>query len=147
LEKSSLNKIGVITAIALIFGITAVIGYVMFPDNVFFEFVWIPGAIIIAICVLVMIPQLIKHNRIDSLPKLTTSAKVITKTSAVSKGYGENQTINTIYYVAFQFPDNSRNNFCVDINTYNTVIENDTGLLTYKQSGNNLFFVSFEPQS
>ena len=52
-----------------------------------------------------------------------------------------------MYYVSFAFPTGIRQNFSVDIDTYNTLTEHDVGILTYKQYDEDLFFIDFEIQS
>ena len=64
---------------------------------------------------------------LESLPEIESTVKVISKTSKVSKDCGNHNPIITTYYLSFQFPDNSRKNFEVDVSTYNTVLENETG--------------------
>ena len=69
------------------------------------------------------------------------------KASEVNKGIGRDAKIETLYYVSFQFSDNSRKNLNVDIDTYNTVMENETGVLTFKQDSETLYFISFQTQT
>ena len=74
-------------------------------------------------------------------PKHTVYAKAISKASKISGGAG----VGTTYYVSFEF-DNLRQNFKVDVAQYNIVVENETGVLTYKKVGERFIFVDFQPQ-
>jgi len=87
------------------------------------------------------------QKRLKSLPEESMPAVVISKTSEISKTLGNASRIDTAYYIAFRFPDGSRKNFSVDVNAYNTAMENDTGELTYKQRGGDLLFIRFQPQA
>jgi len=67
--------------------------------------------------------------------------------SKATRAAGNRFGINTMYYVSFAFPTGIRQNFSVDIDTYNTLTEHDVGILTYKQYDEDLFFIDFEIQS
>ena len=74
----------------------------------------------------------------------TVTAKVISKISQV---VGDRFSTGTIYHVSFDFPDGSRNSFSVNAVQYSVLVENEVGLLTYKQQEDYMFFVDFQRQS
>ena len=49
------------------------------------------------------------------------------------------------YLVSFDFQDGKRKSFAVDITQYSTLLEGEVGLLSYKENGDRLFFLSFQP--
>ena len=51
--------------------------------------------------------------------------------------------VTTSHFVSFEFPDGFRKNFSVDVNQYNSVAENEAGILTYKEHKSNLMFIDF----
>ncbi|MCL2014378.1 MAG: DUF2500 domain-containing protein [Oscillospiraceae bacterium] len=104
---------------------------------------WI-GLFAILAVVIGIVVRLLKRVPFVNLPEIQASVKVIAKTTEVSKGASE--YIDTFYYISFLFPDGSRHNFNVDINTYNIAVENEMGILTYKKSGNKLMFFKFQPE-
>lgn len=78
---------------------------------------------------------------LEKFPSLTAQAKVVSKTSEVS---GMGGVVRTVYFVSFEF-NGRRENVKVDISFYNTVAENDVGLLEYKDPGGLFHFVDFKP--
>ena len=79
-------------------------------------------------------------ERLANLPELTAKAKVFAKNIKMSEfsvarggdpNLGIDSTPITEYFVSFEF-NNRRENVEVDLSLYNTVKENETGLLTYK---------------
>ena len=72
----------------------------------------------------------------------TTKVKVFSKTKQ-SVGL---LFMGEIYHISFDFPDGTRKNFSVNVEQFNVTKENETGLLTYKEKENYLFFISFNPQ-
>ena len=112
--------------------------------------IWAGAAFVTVLCAIAVLPNIISRSNLMNLQKnaeeMSASVKVMSKTSEVSKELGRGLPINTFYYISFLFSDGSRKNFNVNINTYNTIMENDTGILTYKQNGNVLFFIDFQHQ-
>jgi len=111
-------------------------------------------AIILIIAVLVIIVGLGIFTSIamKKSPLLTAQAKVFAKTTKTSSGgisgdsSGNYSTYSDIteHFVSFEF-DNRRENVAVDVSVYNTLSENDTGLLEYKEiAGQVFYFVSFK---
>ena len=56
----------------------------------------------------------------------TAHVKVISKT--IKPVYA-----TTLYYISFEFSDGTRENFMVDVNQYNNILENEIGTLTYTE--------------
>jgi len=67
-------------------------------------------------------------------PVLTSPAKVHSKTSQLVIGI-----------VAFQFPNGERKNFRLPMDSFNSLIAGETGMLTYKEYNGELFFLHFRP--
>lgn len=83
-------------------------------------------------------------------PLLKAHAKVIAKSKEVSGG-GDQQVgslfvsapIKTTYYIALEF-DNRRESVKIDVSQYNTLNENDTGVLEYKDAHGKFIFYNFK---
>lgn len=85
-----------------------------------------------------------KHMKFADSPEKSEVVKVISKASNTG---GSDVAIVTTYFVSFEFPDGNRKNFSVNIAQYNTILENEVGLLTYKEHGNDLMFINFQRQA
>jgi len=103
------------------------------------------GIFLFVLFFLIFLITLISVNRKDkafgSAPDMTAFVKVV---SRVVERTG--QTSNE-YYIAFEFPDGTRKNFELKRDQYNSIVENEAGTLTYRESGKYLFFVSFQRQA
>jgi hypothetical protein len=108
------------------------------------------ATLFVSSCVIIPINGRAKERNyrdfIESLPEIKVSVRVISKTTEVKKEYGKNASVNTIYYISFQLSDGSRKNLTVDVSTYNTIMENEEGILTYKENNDKLHFVTFQNQ-
>ena len=90
---------------------------------------------------------------LNSLPLLTARAKVFAKTTNTSggdwvssgdeSGGGYTSSVTTQHFVSFEFNDRCENVY-VDVSLYNTVAENETGLLEYKEVDGEFMFISFK---
>lgn len=69
-------------------------------------------------------------------------ARVISKATNVTGG----SIVRTSFLVSFEF-DNQRKNFEVESSIYNTLLENETGVLKYKIMAGKPTFVEFAPDS
>jgi len=114
---------------------------------------YIALAIVSAIFILMQLNRLAEpankrrlERLLDNFPEIKESVKVISKTNEVSRAYGSNEEVKTTHYISFQFPDGSRKNFEVDVSTYNIILENDFGILKYKEMDNTLYFVDFQAE-
>ena len=76
---------------------------------------------------------------VDAKVKKTAFVRILAKTLDVNAGYAT-------HYVSFEFPDGARKNFQVNVEQYNSVVENETGTLTYKGFEKHLIFVNFQCQ-
>ncbi|MCL2392759.1 MAG: DUF2500 domain-containing protein [Oscillospiraceae bacterium] len=93
-------------------------------------------------------------ERLANLPELNVSAKVLSKIinqSEFSVAIGGDPNLGTDdtpineYYVSFEF-NGRRENAEIDVSLYNTLIEGDSGTLTYKEDSDEFIFVNFQPQ-
>ena len=90
------------------------------------------------IILLCYIPYLIIVRKKASPVK--TPAKVISKAM-------QNLRARAGYYVAFALPNGTRKNLKVTVEEYNTMVEGEVGILTYKKYKHHIWFESFRPQS
>ena len=67
---------------------------------------------------------------------------VISKTHQVA---GSLYLTRTKYTISFEFPDKSRRSFAIDAMPFELIREGETGMLTYRQNRERLFFISFQP--
>ena len=70
------------------------------------------------------------------------TARVLSKASQVS---GDAFSTGTGHFIAFELADRSRKSFAVDAMQNSLVVEGEVGLLTYKQNGEHLIYVDFQP--
>ena len=83
-----------------------------------------------------------KGKKSPSIIEKSETVKVISKASNMSGVYG---ATTTYFYVSFEFPDETRKNFQVEVKQYNSIAESETGILTYKEQKNDLMFIDFKP--
>ena len=92
----------------------------------------------------------IGHRAEKRMPRYSVQAKVFAKTTNTSGGgtsYAGNgqfssDSATTKHFVAFEF-DGRRENFAVIASVYNTVNENDMGVLEYRDRHGTLEFINF----
>ena len=95
--------------------------------------------------IIVLYFKLKTKRELRTAKEMQASVKVITKTTQIS---GTRFSTGTSYYVSFEFSDGDRINFPANISLYNTVVENDEGMLTYKEfPDGGLIFVDFQRTS
>lgn len=85
-----------------------------------------------------------------SSPKLTTQAKVLSKTFETDYSYDSESGSSSKqeqHFIGFEFSDGRRKNFVVGVAQYNTILENEVGILIYKEHKNRLYFVDFQCQA
>jgi len=86
--------------------------------------VWIIFVVIVGLFAFWMY---LNNKSIKALPQMEAAVTVFSKTTeSTSRGS------ITLYHVSFLFPDGIRRSLKVDVGTYNTLKENETGMLTYK---------------
>ena len=91
---------------------------------------------------------IIEKIRFSSSANLTAFVKVVSKSLNTETHYvGVIPQIIEKHLVTFEFPGGARQHFIVNIANYNTILENDSGILTYRVSKNLFFFVKFERQT
>ena len=106
-----------------------------------------------ALSFIVALIGIYNHTAEKNAPLITVQARVFAKTTKTSGGdtyqIGDGQfssdSITTKHYISFEF-DKRRENFEVDVTVYNTVLENDKGVLEYKDIQGVLKFISFQRQ-
>jgi len=82
-----------------------------------------------------------ESNAFNSASDMTAFAKVV---SRVVERQGRS---SNAYHIAFEFQDGTRKSFEVKLDQYNTITDSDTGMLTYRENGKYLFFISFDRQA
>ncbi|MDD2363129.1 MAG: hypothetical protein PHH84_09360 [Oscillospiraceae bacterium] len=81
------------------------------------------------------------------LSEVRTSAKLIVKSISTHSQPSMNRAMFTVassFDLTFELPDKKRICFKVNEEVYNTVLENDEGLLMYKEDGNQRWFIKFQ---
>ena len=95
-----------------------------------------------------------KYNTIETLPEIKVPAKVIfknsttTSTQEYSAEIGANvvTTVHDVLAVTFETQEGRRLVFPVTQEQYSLYLENDTGILSYKEYDGQLIFINFERQ-
>jgi hypothetical protein len=116
-----------------------------FLESIFAGFYGGIGIVVLIIVIAIIVAALKanKQNRMfQTGQQIECESKVIAKTLQVK---GANSS-RTDYYASFELPNGIRQNFPVNVNIYNTLVENEPGTLIYRQNGNTVFFVEFRPK-
>jgi len=87
----------------------------------------------------IIFDSIYRDRKLQKLPELVSSAKLVSKGTEIRGRH----TI-TIYYLTFELPDNSRKTFKVSSDMYNSVLKNETGVLTYKEQDKLIQFLDFK---
>ena len=90
----------------------------------------------------ILLVQLPKEIGLDKAQETSEIAKVISK---ASKTDGSGAYVGSTFYVGFEISNGTRKNFKLNIRQYNSVMEGETGKLTYKEYKDALSFVDFKP--
>ena len=93
---------------------------------------------------LMILSPIFKAMAFADAENIIASVKVISKTTKTSVTTGSG---STKHHIAFEFPDGTRKNFEIAVEVANTILEGESGTLTYRESGQHLFFVGFERQT
>lgn len=90
----------------------------------------------------------VQHS-IQELPLVKISTKVILKNIDRISDYdilASQYALVPVYNITFEASDGRRFAFQTNQNVYNQILENDTGILTYKENNGQLIFINFERQ-
>ena len=104
----------------------------------------------ITVAVIVFVTKTLRNTfavkrKLSSCPALISAVRVVSKFS--NNSYSRTVNIGSTYYISFEFPDGSRKNFwIVDVAIFNTIVENEMGILTYKEHEGSTLFIHFQPQ-
>ena len=130
----ALNSMGYIGTVAVVIGVFAS-----------FFLPVVVGTLVISSCT-----ERFYRNYYERLPERTARARVLAKTTESSGGgvapEGHTHAVITHHFVSFEF-NSRRENFVVDVSVFNTLIENETGVLTYKETEDELLFIDFKRDS
>ena len=91
-------------------------------------------------CIYMYMKEMSHATKLENASEHKAIATVISKTSQLDGAF-----FSTTYVISFGFPDRSRKVFDVDKMQYAVIGERETGLLTYKQNKDTLYFVDFRP--
>lgn len=121
--------------------ITVVIFSILRADNFWLSMLnWI---IVSAVILLITFIVYSIAKQFTASPEIKTFAKVISKYQPTSS----RKSFSSMLSIAFEFPDGSRKNIKVlSSDSFNTILEKEEGLLTYKEFHGTLHFINFEPQ-
>jgi len=106
---------------------------------------------LVILFLVIIIPAIVKKIRFKKAPEQIEKVKAMAKTShdylvrRRNKLTYDSYTTRTEYYVDFQFEDGRRENFYLYLPQYDSIEENEMGMLTYRKVGKKLFFVNFTP--
>lgn len=92
----------------------------------------------------------IKKQNIENLPNIRVCAKVVSKNIDRISEYNvlaSQYALVPIYNMTFEASDGRRFTFQINHNSYNQILEDDIGILTYKENADQLIFVCFERQT
>jgi len=136
--------------VSLIVGVLVTGAGLLYTDGLLRIIILVPGVIWI-VCGIIMIRN---HIVEKNTPLLTAQAKVFAKTTNTSGGgtsyIGDGQfssdTVTTKHFISFEF-NNRRENVEVLVALFNTLKENDTGVLEYKDINGSFRFISFQRQT
>lgn len=111
--------------------------------------IWSFGLLIIKFIVEKFTSTIEKQN-IENLPNIRISTKVVSKNIDRISEYdvlASQYALVPVYNITFEASDGKRFTFQIDQNSYNQILENDTGILTYKENVDQLIFINFERQA
>jgi|GEM_PF-4817164 len=80
----------------------------------------------------------IEQNQIERV-------KVVSKTFEIVPDYINSIGTHSVYYATFQFDDGECINFQLSEQRFDLIMENEKGLLTYRENNGQIFFVKFAP--
>lgn len=86
--------------------------------------------IIIGLFIFAIISSIVKWNKNNQQPRLSTPAKVVTKRTSVHGG-GESSSYSN-YYITFEFPSGDRTEFQLKGEEYGMLVEGDSGELQFQ---------------
>ena len=81
-----------------------------------------------------------KLKKLDLSPTLTENAKVISKHTKV---IGSMYHTTTLYYITFELANRDKKTFQILDMLYGTMIEGETGILSYKERAKMIKFIDF----
>ena len=153
-KRPSNNVIGCFAGIIYI--IIAVLISVLVPESLRETLAFV--VMFVGLVALFLFWHHLSKKTIKALPQMEAPVKVLSKAFSNSvAATGKTRRPNagtTHFYVSFLFPDGSRKNVDVCIDVYNTIMENETGILTYKlqpekfvKVRGEIIFVNFKPDT
>ena len=98
----------------------------------------------------IIIEAIHKKMTFNASSDIIVSAKVISKTFEIkhfNDGEG-GRTSSKQHFIAFELFGGKRKNFTVDVERYNTILENEEGILTYRENEfeKYIWFIDFQRQ-
>lgn len=81
------------------------------------------------------------------LPEIKTQARVLNKNTGTGSAPEFNRAgfvVVSVYNITFELSDKRRIVFRVNEEQYNTVLENEEGMLSYKENNGQRWFISFQ---
>ncbi len=108
--------------------------------------IWSVILVIIKFIVNKFISTIEKQN-IENQPNLRIATKVASKNIDRISDYNilaSQYVLVPVYNITFESSDGRRFAFQTNQNEYNQILENDTGILTYKENNGQLIFINFE---
>ena len=88
---------------------------------------------------MIFMPEYQRQKTLAHAPELRAQARALSKTTEV---VGRHTVTN--YYISFELEDGKRINVSANVDQYNIITENDTGLLVYKEADGKYFLSDFQ---
>ncbi|GFI55853.1 hypothetical protein IMSAG013_00904 [Clostridiales bacterium] len=124
----------------------APINYSHITSVLMYCLIWSVILVIIKFIVNKFISTIEKQN-IENQPNLRIATKVASKNIDRISDYNilaSQYVLVPVYNITFESSDGRRFAFQTNQNEYNQILENDTGILTYKENNGQLIFINFE---
>ncbi len=153
--KKTFNWLGIL--LSFVYGCTMLfslfLGKIMEEKNIlFFRNVLYAIFTILFITSFALVPAIWNRTLKVLLPIKSEYVRLISKDINVAKTILSNGTKTTVtkYFLTFEFSNGCRKTFCVNPSSsrydiFFSVLQDELGMLCYKEQGRHLYFISFTP--
>ena len=94
--------------------------------------------------ILFLLLKTAQKKKFESLPTQSSPAKIIQKDIYMVRINGKSAARREVFYITFEFPKSEKLTFRVNHNIFCSLSEGMDGLLSFKHSDTNNYFISFE---
>ena len=109
---------------------------------------WFLFVFLLGVLVFIPIYFIITKNKkanLETEQDQTANVKVVSKIFEIVPDFINSIGTHSVYYATFQFDDGECINFQLSEQRFDLIMENETGLLTYRENNGQIFFVNFVP--